>query len=283
LDSYTTDTKTSSRSIAKDDYIENFSRIFNDTDFFDNDESQQAFEIFLDKIKDGSLQIKKTAQANHSKFYILHNKPEFSTNGITPGIVIEGSSNLTFSGLKGQGEHNRILMEKHYYEDDVKRFESVWNDPDNIVITDLDSAETFIKEVKEKIWLYALPNPLLMYYKVLNEYFAVTEIENMKTPKHITGGKFSDLKYQKDAINLGIDRIKKFGGVIIADVVGLGKSIIASAIAHNLGYKTIIIAPPHLEISGKITLQNLILRVTSIQLEKLKKHYNDTVMMKVSF
>jgi hypothetical protein len=34
LDSYTTDTKTSSRSIAKDDYIENFSRIFNDTDFF---------------------------------------------------------------------------------------------------------------------------------------------------------------------------------------------------------------------------------------------------------
>jgi superfamily II DNA or RNA helicase len=30
-------------------------------------------------------------------------------------------------------------------------------------------------------------------------------------------------------------------------VVGLGKSVIASAIAHNLGLKTIIIAPPHLE------------------------------------
>jgi HKD family nuclease len=68
---------------------------------------------------------KQTTQS----FIFLHNKPEFSTNGITPGIVIEGSSNLTFSGLKGQGEHNRILMEKHYYEDDVKRFESVWNDP----------------------------------------------------------------------------------------------------------------------------------------------------------
>ena len=110
LDSYTTDTKTSSRSIAKEDYIENFSKIFNDTDFFDNDESQNAFEIFLDKIKDGSLQIKKTAQANHSKFYIFHNKEEFSTNGITPGMVIIGSSNLTFSGLKGQGERNLILQ-----------------------------------------------------------------------------------------------------------------------------------------------------------------------------
>lgn len=251
LDSHTTETKISSRSGAKEDYIENFSRIFNDTDYFDNDESQKAFEIFLDKIKDGSLEIKKTAQANHSKFYILHNKPELSTNGITPGIIIEGSSNLTFSGLRGQGEHNRVLTEKHYYEDDVERFEEDWNNPENIVITDLDSAETFIKEVKNKIWLYALPDPLLMYYKVLDEYFSVTEMEDMKTPKHITGGKFSDLKYQKDAINLGIDRIKKFGGVIIADVVGLGKSIIASAIAHNLEYKTIIIAPPHLESQWK--------------------------------
>lgn len=247
FDAHIIDTKISSRSVAKDDYINNFSKIFNDTDLFDNNESEEAFEIFLNKIKDGSLQIKKTVQANHSKFYILHNKPEFSTNGITPGIVIEGSSNLTFSGLKGQGEHNRILMEKHYYDDDVKRFEEVWSNPENIVITDLDSAESFIKEIKEKIWLYALPSPLLMYYKVLNEYFSVTEIEDMKTPESITGGKYSDLKYQKDAINLGIDRIKKFGGVIIADVVGLGKSIIASAIAHNLSYKTIIIAPPHLK------------------------------------
>ncbi len=75
FDLHTTETRIASRSGAKDDYIENFSRIFNDTDFFDNDESQSAFEIFLDKIKDGSLQIKKTALANHSKFYILHNKP----------------------------------------------------------------------------------------------------------------------------------------------------------------------------------------------------------------
>jgi len=34
--------------------------------------------------------------------------------------------------------------------------------------------------------------------------------------------------------------------VILADVVGLGKSIIASAAAHNGGLKAIIIAPPHL-------------------------------------
>ncbi len=279
FDLHTTETKITSRSGAKDDYIDNFSRIFNDTDYFDNEESQKAFEIFLSKINDGTLQIKKTAGANHSKFYILHNKPEFSTNGITPGIVIEGSSNLTFSGLKGQGEHNRILQEKHYYEDDVSRFEECWSDPENIIITDLTSAENFTKEIKSKIWLYALPEPLLMYYKVLSEYFTITEIENMKTPKNITGGKYSDLKYQKDAINLGMDRIKKFGGVIIADVVGLGKSIIASAIAHNLGYKTIIIAPPHLESQWKdymseFDFKGFVYSTGKIE-EALQRHEND--------
>ena len=247
LDSYASDTKVSSRSGVKDAYIENFSRIFNDTDHFDNSESQEAFKIFLNKIKDGTLEIKKTATANHSKFYILHNKVEFSENGSNPGIVIEGSSNLTLSGLRGQAEHNRVLLEKHYYEDDVKRFEECWSDPENITLANIESSDEFIQEIKKKIWLYALPDPMLMYYKVLNEYFDVEAVEDIKTADKITGGKFSNLKYQKDAINLGIDRIKKFGGVIIADVVGLGKSIIASAIAHNLGMKTIIIAPPHLE------------------------------------
>jgi len=251
LDSHIINTKTSSRSGAKNDYIENFSKIFNDTDYFDNDESQKSFEIFLDKIRNGSLRIKKTPTANHSKFYILHNKKEFSENGVNPGVVIEGSSNLTISGLKGQAEHNRLLIEKHYYDDDVKRFEECWSDLDNIVITDLDSSDNFIKEIKTRIWLYSLPDPLLMYYRVLSEYFAVTETDDLKTPKHITGGKFVDLKYQKDAINLGLDRIKKFGGVIIADVVGLGKSVVASAIAHNFGMQTIIIAPPHLETQWK--------------------------------
>ncbi|HEY4498568.1 MAG TPA: helicase-related protein [Candidatus Paceibacterota bacterium] len=251
LDVHTSDVHISSRSRVRDEYIEDFSKVFNDTDYFDSSESQDAFKIFLAKLSDGSLEIKKTSTSNHSKFYILHNRPEFSANGIAPGIVIEGSSNLTISGLKGQGEHNRTLQEKHYYDDDVKRFEECWSDPENITIIDLQTVDEFVRQIKKKIWLFALPRPRALYYKVLKEYFEVDSIEDLKAPSEITAGKFFDLKYQKDAISLGIDRIKKFGGVIIADVVGLGKSIVASAIAHNLGLKTIIIAPPHLESQWK--------------------------------
>ena len=247
LDSYLTDSRIISRAGVKDNYFEIFSRVFNDTDYFDDTEAQEAFKSFLDKIKDGSLEIKKSAKANHSKFYILHNKPELSANGRAPGIIVTGSSNLTLSGLKGQGENNIILQEQHYYDDHFKRFEEQWNDPENIGIADINSADEFIQEVKQRVWLYALPKPLHMFYRVLDEYFSVDDVEDKKSPEEITSGKYYNLKYQRDAINLGIDRIEKFGGVIIADVVGLGKSIIASAIAHNLSLQTIIITPPHLE------------------------------------
>ena len=43
---------------------------------------------------------------------------------------------------------------------------------------------------------------------------------------------------QEDAIVKGLDIIRKHQGLIIADVVSLGKSIIAAAIAKNLGHNT---------------------------------------------
>ena len=52
-------------------------------------------------------------------------------------------------------------------------------------------------------------------------------------PSKLTDGKLLDVKYQEDAIVKGLN-ILKHQGVIIADVVGLGKSIIASAIAKIL-------------------------------------------------
>ena len=238
---------TNVKTIAKTRYYDQFAAIFNKTDWFDNEESVQAFKVFLEKIKDGSLEIKKTSTPNHSKMYVMHFSENFSQWWLMPGVVISWSSNLTFSGLKWQWERNRILREEHYYREDKEEFERLWNDANNIVIADKNYEVEFTTQIKKRIWLYALPDPYLVYLRVLNEYFSLEEIENMKWPNEITNGKYSNLQYQMDAINFGIDRINKFWGVIIADVVGLWKSIIASAIAHNLQMKTIVIAPPHLE------------------------------------
>jgi len=248
IDNYLKDTNIVSKSAVRTNYVEEFSTIFNNTDNFDTPEATKAFEVFLEKVKNGTLEIRKTIKPNHSKTYVLTFKDEHKIPGHLDGYAIVGSNNLTYLGLKGQDEDYVILREPHYYIEKSERFNSLWNNSENIIITNKDISEEFIKEIKDKIWLYKIPTPMEMYQKVLLEYFSLEEdTTGIKGPNKITGGKFIDLKYQLDAINIGIDRINKFGGVIISDVVGLGKSIIASAIAHNLDLKTIVICPPHLE------------------------------------
>ena len=57
---------------------------------------------------------------------------------------------------------------------------------------------------------------------------------------------FEKYKYQLDAVSQALSVIDTYNGVIIADVVGLGKSVIASLIASQLGRRGLIICPPGL-------------------------------------
>ena len=195
-------------------------------------------------MKDGSLEIKKTLQPNHAKLYIFQNEDEFSQGGEYPGTVITGSSNFTRAGMKGRFEINVLSRDARNYKEAYDIFDTLWKDA--ITIVDKNNIDDFLYNVVEKIWIDKLPKPFLMYVRVLEEYFSERIKEHIRLPVEITRGRFFDLKYQVDAIKKALDVIERHNGVIIADVVGLGKSIIASAVAHNLNQKTIIIAPPHL-------------------------------------
>jgi len=81
-----------SRGKIKDNFNKSLVGIFNDTDYFDSEEKQNAFMLFLKKIKDGTLEIKKTSQPNYAKLYIFEHKEEHNQGGETPGVVITGSS-----------------------------------------------------------------------------------------------------------------------------------------------------------------------------------------------
>ena len=142
---------------------------------------------------------------------------------------------------------NERFSDNDKYEEYLSEFESLWQDGKTIDISVSGGNDDFVQEVKKKLWIFAQPSPYHIFIRILFELYAAVESTNVKTPYEISGGKFTNLKYQIDAIQYGIDCINKNNGVIIADVVGLGKSIIASAIAYNLDIKrTIIIAPPHL-------------------------------------
>ena len=234
----------------KNYYVDSFVELFNKSalaDEFDSTDSQAIFKMFLDKIADGTLEIRLTATPNHAKAYILTNMFEYSCFGDQKGVVFTGSSNFTYNGLRGQGEMNERFSDNSKYEEYSESFEKLWNDSKSIDICVKDGNQDFINELKKKLWIFAKPTPYQIFIRILFELYASLESNVVKSPYEITDGKFSNLKYQLDAIKYGVDCINKNNGVIIADVVGLGKSVIASAIAHNLDMKrTVIIAPPHL-------------------------------------
>ena len=234
----------------KNYYVDSFVELFNKSslsDEFDSADSQAIFKMFLDKIADGTLEIRLTATPNHAKAYILTNMFEYSCFGDQMGVVFTGSSNFTYNGLRGQGEMNERFSDNSKYEEYSESFEKLWNDSKSIDVCVKDGNQDFINELKKKLWIFAKPTPYQIFIRILFELYASLESNVVKSPYEITDGKFSNLKYQLDAIKYGVDCINKNNGVIIADVVGLGKSVIASAIAHNLDMKrTVVIAPPHL-------------------------------------
>lgn len=234
----------SSRLDIRNDNYEALVNLFCNTDYFESKKQIEAFKIYYEKIKNGTLEVRKTKSPSHAKMYIFSYQDEYSQMGDMPGAVITGSSNLTYSGLIGQNEINVRFNDKSEHEDAKKIFEALWEDA--IILANQEHIEEFEENVIKHIWLEKIIPPYLMYLRALYEYFNIDTSKYIRTPHDITNGKFYNLKYQTDAIRQGIRTIKEHNGVIISDVVGLGKSIIASAVAHNLKYRTIIIAPPHL-------------------------------------
>lgn len=247
LERYAPRRATNSALQLQQNYMDALVGFVNDSETFDTEESESTFDMFLSKISNGSLEIRKTKKDFHGKFYLVHNKKDFQQGGDFPGTLFTGSSNFTFRGLSGQGELNDSSREKRKFEEHQDLFKDLWDSSKSISIAEKANSVDFIKEAKSKLWIYQQPSPYQMYVRVLDEIYKKPEaLDEVKTPSKITSNAFMDFEYQTDAVKIAIDRIEKFDGVIIADVVGLGKSIIGSAVAHNLDMNTIIIAPPHL-------------------------------------
>jgi superfamily II DNA or RNA helicase len=247
LDKYGLRRPSNSQLQMRQNYIDALVGFVNDSDTFDNPQSEKTFEMFIQKIIEGTLEIRKTIEDYHGKFYLVKNAKQHSANGDFPGAVFHGSSNFTYRGLSGQGELNEVSRDAHKYKEANKIFEDLWDSSRSISIADKANSNIFIEDLKKKLWIYKSPSPYLMYIRVLLEIYGTTEeFSNIKTPSEITDGLYLDFQYQTDAIKFAIEKINNLDGVIISDVVGLGKSIIASTIAFNLDLDTLIIAPPHL-------------------------------------
>ncbi len=176
----------------------------------------------------------------HAKLYLLF-RDDF--NNPISGYV--GSSNLTFAGLSAQGELNVDVLDHDACQKLAAWFEDRWADQFCVDI----SAELI--EVIEESWARETPpTPYEIYLKMayhlaldaragLGEYALPVEFRNRL------------FKFQAEAVKIAARYFNRQGGVLIGDVVGLGKTLMATALAKIIeddqGISTLIICPPNLK------------------------------------
>ena len=233
-----------SRNVAKEEYYKQFVLVFNNSDFLDTAEKQEQFKMFYGKILDGTLEIRKTLEPCHSKMYLFAYNDMMNENGELPGVLITGSSNLSYQGMKGRLELNARFNDKRDYDEGKRIFDELWES--SVVIASKENIDEWNNKVMAHVWYDKLYSPYLMYIRVLKEYFNIPTSDNILNPHDITEGRYSNLKNQTDAVQMALNALRNHNGAIVADVVGLGKSVIASTIARNLKLRTIIVCPPHL-------------------------------------
>ena len=216
-------------------------------------EVEEGILQMCDDLASGRLQMRIDAQNSlHAKFYLClpQNHSEHSD-----GWVIMGSSNISDSGLgiKQPPQYELNVAMKDY--DDVKycsdEFWTLWNEAVPLTADDIDS-------YKKKTYLGYQPTPYELYIKVLIDTFGdqVEDDFSIQLPDGV-----KDLKYQKDAVIQGYQMLMKHNGLFLADVVGLGKTMIAAMIAKRFieanGKNTnvLVVYPPALEENWKNTFK----------------------------
>ena len=175
----------------------------------------------------------------HAKLYLL-----FRDDPINPIVGYLGSSNLTFAGLSGQGElnvdvldHDAALKLEHWFEDR-------WSDRFCVDITDE------LLQIIEESWAReALILPYHVYLKMAYHlsHEARAGLAEFRIPK-VFGDRLFD--FQSAAVKIAAHHLNKRNGVLIGDVVGLGKTLMATAVARifedDYGLETLIICPKNL-------------------------------------
>ena len=174
----------------------------------------------------------------HAKLYLLHR-----SDPINPKVGFVGSSNLTFAGLSLQGELNVDVMDHDACDKLARWFEDRWNDRWCI-----DISEELAAIIEESWAGEALVEPYHVYLKVA--YHLAQEARHgqseFRIPR-IFGDKLFD--FQTSAVKVAAHHLNKRGGVVIGDVVGLGKTIMASAllkIVEEVDGRSLIICPKNL-------------------------------------
>ena len=176
----------------------------------------------------------------HAKLYLC-----LRPNDRYPRLGYVGSSNLTFAGLGGQGELNVDVPETDASEKLAAWFEERWEDPRSVDVTgDLLS-------LLDECWARpSPPEPYLVYLKMA--YHLSQEARDGLIAYGLPADlRTTLLEHQAVAAQFAAGALDRLGGVMVGDVVGLGKTLVAVAVARLRqdahGGRVLVVCPKNLK------------------------------------
>ncbi len=172
----------------------------------------------------------------HAKLYLIYRRDR-----ATPVISYVGSSNLTLSGLRSQGELNVEVVDRDDTNKLEQWFQERWDDR-----FCLDISEQ-LAEIIDESWAGRSLKPYFVYLKMA---YHLSQEARDGLSQYRAPASFGLLPFQEAAVQIAAHHVSKRNGVIIGDVVGLGKTLVGTAIAHlceeDYGTSTLIICPKNL-------------------------------------
>ena len=195
----------------------------------------------------------------HAKIYVLY--PD-NFNQYSQSMAITGSSNLSGNGLGITQDKQYEFNVKLDRYDDVKfakdEFEQLWKEAEGCEISSED-----IKAAIDRTYLKGDVPPYDLYIKMLMEYYADRVLETDSADPFDMPEGYTKYDYQMDAVIEGYQKLIRYDGFFLSDVVGLGKTIVATMIAKKFlienGYehtKILVVYPPAVEQNWKSTFKD---------------------------
>lgn len=201
------------------------------------DQDEKGLRRLRDQLKDGKLIVKLyTRNTLHAKLYLA-----YRNDPVNPIIGYVGSSNLTFSGLGKQGELNVDVLDGDAARKLADWFEDRWEDR-----FCLDITQELIDIIEES---WAREELIPAYHIYLRIAYILSQEARTGVAEEILPREFEDalFQFQKEAVKIAAHHLKSRGGVMIGDVVGLGKTITATAVASLFDHwRVLVICPKNL-------------------------------------
>ena len=157
--------------------------------------------------------------------------------------VVIGSSNFTAAGLNANNELNSVGPRSKARYTREEWFEKFWEQAESF-------NEDLIQLLDRSRFGTAEYSPYEVFLKTLYEY----QKEDLEQDIQSDGERNSDVdltEFQEDAVGRVFTRMRKYGGCMVADSVGLGKTYVAKRVIEEFGFiqrkNFMVVSPASLE------------------------------------